>query len=68
MVEENRPDVIQMTIEGEEATACSKRPDFDLVVVTSGYEQRLGAMEVDTSDGAVVLLEPIYQGPHAVVP
>lgn len=68
MVEKNRPNVVQVAIEGEEAAACGERPNLDLVVVSSGYEQRLGAVKVDAADGAVMLLKPIYQGAHAIVP
>ena len=38
MVEENGPNIIQMTIEGEETSSALIRPDFDFVVIPSRYE------------------------------
>lgn len=67
-MEEYRPHVVQMTIQGEEAAPGLVRPNFDLVIVTPGHEQWLSAVKINTSDGSVVLLESIYQGSHAVIP
>ena len=68
MVEEDGPNVIQVAIESEEASSALIRPDLDLVVVPTRYEQRLCFMEVYASNGPIVLLEPIYQGSHAIIP
>ena len=68
MVEEDGPNIIQMAIEGEKTSPALIRPDFDLVVIAPGYEQWLCLVEVNASDGAIMLLEPIYQGTHAIVP
>ena len=68
MVEEYSPNVIQMAIEGEETSSALIRPDLDLVVITPGHEERLCLVEVYASDGSIMLLEPIYQSAHAIVP
>ena len=68
MVEEDGPNVIQVAIEGEETSSALIRPDLDLVVVPTRYEQRLCLMEVYASNGPIMLLEPIYQGSHAIIP
>ena len=68
MVEEYGPNVVQVAIEGEETSSALIRPDLDLVVVPTRYEQWLCLMEVYASNGAIVLLEPIYQGSHAIIP
>lgn len=43
-------------------------PHLNLVIIASGDEERLGLVEVDAADGAVVLLEAVDERPHAVVP
>ena len=68
MVEENGPNVVQVAIEGEETSSALIRPDLDLVVVPTRYEQRLCLVEVYASDGPIVLLKAIYQGSHAIIP
>lgn len=68
MVEENGSNIIQMAIEREQASSTLIRPDLDLVIITPRYEQRLRLVEVDASDGPIMLLEPIYQGSHAIIP
>lgn len=35
---------------------------------TSENEEGLGRVEVDTADGAIVLVEAVYDGAHAVIP
>ena len=57
-----------MAVKGEEAATSLKRPDLDLVVITSGHEEWLGLVEIDTSYGAIVFFEAVNQGTHAVVP
>lgn len=68
VVEEDGSDIIQMPIQREEASSGLRRPHLDFVVVSSGYEERLCLVEVDASDGAIVLFEAVNQGSHAVVP
>ena len=68
MVEENGPNVVQVAIEGEETSSALIRPDLDLVVVPTRYKQRLCLMEVYASNRPIVLLEPFYQGSHAIIP
>ena len=59
MMEEDGSNIIEMAIEGEEASSGLVRPDFDLVVVTARDEKRLCLVEVDTTNGTIVLLEAI---------
>jgi len=68
VVEEDGADIVKMAIEGEEAATSLKRPDLDLVVVTTGHEEGLGLVEVDTSYRAIVFFEAVDQGAHTVVP
>ena len=68
VVKENRSDIVQVAIQGKETPPGLIRPDFDFVIISTRNKKRLGLMEVDTSDGPVVLLESIYQGSHAVIP
>lgn len=68
MVEEDRPNVVQMPIEGEETTPSLIRPDLDLVVVPSRNKQRLRLMEVNTSYWPVMLFESVNECAHPVVP
>jgi hypothetical protein len=68
MVEEDGSDVVEMAAEGEEAAAGLQRPDLDLVIVTAGNEERLGLVEIDASNGTIVLLKSVDEGSHAVVP
>jgi hypothetical protein len=68
MMEKHRPNVVQMAIECKETAPGGERPDLNLVVVSSGYEEWLGAMEVHASHRSIMLFEPVDQGAHAVVP
>lgn len=68
VVEENRANIVQMAIEGEEAPPTLVRPDFDLVVIPPRYEQRLSLVEIDTPDWPIMLLESVYQRAHTIVP
>lgn len=67
-MKKHRADIIQMSIESKEASPGLVRPDLDLVVVASRNEQRLGFMEIDTSDRPIVLFEAVNQGSHTVIP
>jgi hypothetical protein len=68
VVEENGSDIVEVAIQGEEASSCLVGPDLDLVVVAATDEEGLGSVEVASADGAVVFLEAINQVTHAVVP
>jgi hypothetical protein len=68
VMEEDSADIVEMAIEGEEAATSLERPDLDLVVVTTGNEERLCLVEVDTSYRTVVFFEAVNQSAHAVVP
>lgn len=67
-MEEHRSHVVQMAVEREETSPSLVAPDLDLVIVSSGHEQRLSLVEIDTPDRAIMLLEAIDQSSHAVVP
>lgn len=68
VVEEDGADIVEMAIEGEEAATSLKRPDLDLVVITTRHEEGLRLVEVDASYRTIVFFEPINQGAHTVVP
>ena len=68
MVEEDGADIVEMTVKGEEAATSLKRPDLDLVVVTTRHEEWLRLVEIDTSYRAIVFLEAVNQGSHTIVP
>lgn len=68
MVEEYSAHIVEMAVQSKQAATGLERPDLDLVVVTSGYEQRLRLVEVDTSHRTIVLFKAINQGAHTVIP
>ena len=68
MVEEDCSDIIQMSIEREETSPGLIRPDFDLVVVPSRDKEWLCLVKINAANWPVMLLEPIDQCAHAVVP
>lgn len=68
MMEEHGADIIQMSVQGEEASSRLIGPDLDFVIVATGHEKRLGLMKVDATDRAVVLFESINQSAHTIVP
>jgi len=53
VVEEDGPDVVQVTSQSEEAASCLITPHLDLVVVSSRNEHGLGLVEVDASNWAI---------------
>lgn len=67
-MEENGANVIKVAIQGEETASCLIRPNLDLVIVTAGYEEGLGFMEVNPTNWAIVFLESIDQSSHTIVP
>lgn len=67
-MEEYRSDIIQMAIQCEQASPCLITPHLDLVIITSGHEEGLSRVEVNGSNGAIVLFESIDEGSHAIIP
>jgi hypothetical protein len=67
-VELHRPDVVQVAQKREQAAPQLVRPDLDAVVVAARREEWLRGVEVDAADWAVVLVEAVDEGAHAVVP
>lgn len=68
MVELNSTDVIQVSKKGKKASMQLIVPDLDLVIITSRDEERLRFMEMNAADRAIVLVEPVNQRPHPVIP
>jgi hypothetical protein len=68
MVEENGAHVVQVTVQGKQTPPSLGAPDFDLVVVASRNKQGLGRVEIDSSNGSVVLFESVNERSHAVIP
>lgn len=68
MMEEYCPDIVQMAIQREQTPPCLITPHLDLVVITTGHEEGLGRVEVNGSNGAIMLFESIDEGTHAVIP
>lgn len=67
-MELHRANVVQMTQQGEQATTQLVVPHLDLVVVTSGHEEGLRFVEVNSTHGAIVLVKSIDKRAHAIVP
>lgn len=68
MVEEYRPNVVQVAIEREQTPPRLVAPDLDLVIITTGYEQRLRLVEIYSSHGSIVFFEAINECSHAIIP
>lgn len=68
MVEEDGADVVEMAIQGEQASSCLIGPYFDLIVVTARNEERLRFMKINAADRSIVLFESIDQSSHPVIP
>jgi hypothetical protein len=68
MVEEDCSDIVQVTIECEQASPCLIRPHLDLVVVAARYEEWLCLVKVNATDWAIMFLKSINQCSHTVVP
>ena len=68
MVEKDCANIIQMSIQGKQTSPSLIGPDLDLVIVSTGNEEGLCLVEVDSSYWPIVLLESINQCSHAVVP
>jgi hypothetical protein len=68
MVKEDGPNVVKMAVQGEQTASRLIRPDLNLVVVATGHEERLGLVEIDTANGAIMLLKSVDEGSHSVIP
>jgi hypothetical protein len=67
-MEEHSAHVVQMPVECKKTSPGLVTPDFNLVIIPSGHEEGLSAMKIDPSNGAIMLLEPVNECPHAIVP
>jgi hypothetical protein len=68
MMELHSANVVKVPMKCEETAVCLIIPDLNLIIITSGDEERLGGVEVDAADRPVVLVEAVEEGAHAVVP
>ena len=68
MVEEDCSDIVQVTIECEQASPCLIRPHLDLVVVAARYEEWLCLVKVNATDWAIMFLKSVNQSSHTIVP
>ena len=68
MVEKDRPHIIQMAVQGEEAPSRLVGPYFYLVVIASRDEERLGFVKINASNRPVVFFETVDESAHTVVP
>lgn len=68
MVKEDCTNVIQMSIQRKQTSACLIRPDFDLVIISTGHEEGLCLVEVNSANWPIVFLEPVDQCAHTVIP
>lgn len=68
VVELDGADVVQVAQQCEQAAPQLVIPDLDFVVIAPGYEQRLGAVKVHPTHWAIVLIKPVDERAHAVVP
>lgn len=68
VMEDRRPDVVEMPEKREYASSLLVIPDLDLVVVTAGNEQRLLIVEAYAANWTIVLVEFVQQRAHPVVP
>ena len=49
-MEKDGTDIIHVSIESKETLVLLPVPDFNLVVVTTGYKKRLKFMEINATD------------------
>lgn len=64
----NRPDIVEVSDQGKDASPEFVVPDFDLVIITARNEKRLRAMEINAANRPLMLVEAIDEGAHAIVP
>lgn len=58
-MEEDRADIIQVAIKRENTASGLVRPNLDLVIVSTGYEERLCFVEVNAADRAIMLFKSV---------
>jgi hypothetical protein len=68
MMEENSSNIVEMAVQCKEASSGLVRPDFNLVIIATGYEEWLSFVKIDAADWSIVFLESIYQCAHPVIP
>jgi hypothetical protein len=68
VMEYGRTNVIYVSEKCEDALPLNVVPNFDFVIVASGYENRLLIVKANTSNGSVVFFEFFEQSTHTVVP
>ena len=60
-------DVVKMASEGEEALPLLVVPNFDFVVISSGYEERLRLVKVDSPDRSFMFFKLVDDRFHGVI-
>ena len=68
VVELDGADVVQVAQQREQAPPQLVVPDLNFVVIAPGNEQGLGAVEVHPTHRSIVLIKPVYEGAHTVIP
>lgn len=68
MVEEDGANIVQMTVEREQAASSLVGPDFDFIIVPPRYKEGLRLVEVNATDRAIMLFKSVDQSAHAIVP
>ena len=68
MVKGDCPNIVQVSVEREEAPPCLVRPHLDLVIITPGHKEWLCFVEINPANRAIVLFKTVDQSTHSVVP
>ncbi|GAB2255141.1 hypothetical protein Droror1_Dr00008919 [Drosera rotundifolia] len=68
IVKLNRTDVIKVTEKSEKTPKQFVVSNFDSVIITSGYEERLRPMKIHSPHMPLVFLKAIDECPHTVIP
>ena len=66
-MEKHGPNIIHMSIQRDYTPFELIVPDLDLKIISARNKQRLGQMEIDASDRALVFVEGLQQSAQAVV-
>jgi hypothetical protein len=67
-MKEDRPNIVQMSIQSKQTSASLIGPDLDFIIISTRNEEGLRFVKVDSSNGSIMLLKSVNQGPHAVIP
>ena len=67
-MEKHGSDIVQVTIQGENALASDEGPHPDQIVVTTGHKKRLRWVEIDTSNWTLMILKTVDKSAHTVIP